>query len=197
MSTIIGITGGIGSGKSAVAEGFRRLDVEVFDADDLAREVVAPGEEALATIAARFGPRTLGPDGALDRAWMRQRVFADARQRRWLEELLHPLIQTRLASRLERAAGDYAMLESALLTRSGQRELAHRILLIDAPETLRLERVRQRDGAAATAREIMAAQPTRSEFLAAADDVIDNSGSEAALWPQIEALHRLYRTLKA
>lgn len=195
MPYIIGITGGVGSGKSAVADGFRDLGVEVIDADGVAREVAAPGTAALEEIVRHFGAEARGADGALDRAWLRRRVFSDDAQRRWLEALLHPLIGERLRQRLNEAGGDYAMLESALLTRPEQRSLVQRLLWVDAPEALRLARVQQRDGDDAQARQIAAAQPAAEAYRDAADDIIDNSGDEASLRTRIEALHRRYRRL--
>ncbi|WP_355661010.1 dephospho-CoA kinase [Halomonas salifodinae] len=199
MSLTIGVTGGIASGKSTVARAFAELGIPWVDADDIAREVVAPGEPALAAIAERYGERVLDEAGGLNRRVLREIVFADPEERRWLEAQTHPRIRERLEARLaEMAAGPapYHLLVSPLLFESGQAALVDRCLVIDVPETEQLRRTASRDGVdERQARAIVAAQLDRQARLARADDIIDNSGDEAALAGQIEALDRRYRRL--
>ncbi|SHF49722.1 dephospho-CoA kinase [Modicisalibacter ilicicola DSM 19980] len=195
----IGVTGGIASGKSAVAQAFAALGIPWVDADDVAREVVAPGEPALAEIAERFGPEVLDAQGRLNRRALRAIVFADEGQRRWLESVTHPRIRQRLLERLEgmRASGaPYHLLVSPLLFESGQRELVDRCLVIDVPESLQMARTMQRDEVdEAQARAIIEAQMPRSKRLAMADDVIDNQGDRDALARQVAELDARYRGL--
>ncbi|MFW6345301.1 MAG: dephospho-CoA kinase [Halomonas sp.] len=196
---IIGLTGGIASGKSTVARAFAALGVPWVDADDVAREVVEPGEPALAEIAARFGAGVLNPDGTLDRRALRDIVFADADARRWLESVTHPRIRERLSARLDQLAADgapYVLLVTPLLFESGQHEMVDRALVIDVPESLQIERTAARDDVDTTqARRIVAAQMPRAERLARADDVLDNGGSEAEMRCQVAELDRRYRAL--
>ncbi|MGL6214598.1 dephospho-CoA kinase [Billgrantia desiderata] len=196
---IVGVTGGIASGKSTVARAFAALGVPWVDADDVAREVVKPGEPALAEIAERYGERVLQPDGGLNRRALREIVFADEGERRWLESVTHPRIRQRIVAHLERLQAEgapYVLLVSPLLFESGQSELADRCLVIDVPESLQIARTAARDDVDdAQARAIVAAQMPRSERLARADDVIDNTGSEADLTAQVAELDRRYRLL--
>jgi dephospho-CoA kinase len=196
---IIGVTGGIASGKSTVARAFEALGVPWVDADDVAREVVEPGEPALAEIHERFGRRVLNHDGTLNRRALREIVFADPAQRRWLESVTHPRIRARLVehlARLEASGAPYVLLVSPLLFESGQSEMADRCLVIDVPEALQIERTAARDDVdEAQARAIVAAQMPRAERLARADDVLDNSGSEAEMRRRVAELDRQYREL--
>lgn len=195
---IIGLTGGIGSGKSTVARAFGELEVGWVDADDIAREVVMPGEPALAAIAQRFGQQILDADGGLNRAALRQIVFSDPEQRRWLESETHPRIRERLQLRLKELAlnSPYVLLVSPLLFESGQDALAQRTLVVDVPEELQLSRTLARDGVSeAQVRAILAAQLSRQERLSRAHDVIDNSGSLEHLQHQVVTLHRRYSTI--
>jgi dephospho-CoA kinase len=196
---IIGVTGGIASGKSTVARAFEALGIPWVDADDVAREVVEPGEPALAEIAERFGPRVLNADGSLNRRALREIVFAAPEQRRWLESVTHPRIRERLMTHLERLqAGEapYGLLVSPLLFESGQSELVERSLVIDVPEALQIARTAARDDVdEAQARAIVAAQMPRAERLARADDVLDNGGSEAEMRRRVAELDRRYRQL--
>ncbi|MGF7243467.1 dephospho-CoA kinase [Pseudomonas oryzihabitans] len=192
----LGLTGGIGSGKSAAAEHFAQLGITCVDADQAARWVVEPGRPALAEIAGHFSSVVLRPDGSLDRAALRAAIFADPAERRWLEALLHPLIRQEILAALARAATPYAILVSPLLFESGQRALVRRGLVIDAPEALQLERAMRRDGVdKAQVRAILAAQLPRTERLAKADDVICNDGDLAQLHTEVERLHSFYLTL--
>ena len=194
---ILGLTGGIGSGKSAAAAHFAQLGIDLVNADQAARWVVEPGRPALAQIAAHFGADILQADGSLDRAALRARVFQDAEQRRWLERLLHPLIRQEIIEVLARATSPYAILESPLLIESGQSQLCQRVLVIDVPEAVQISRTVSRDGNdEAQVRAIMAAQASRSERLAKADDVIVNDRDLAWLQQEVERLHRFYLTLR-
>ncbi|PWV71471.1 dephospho-CoA kinase [Halomonas sp. A11-A] len=196
---IIGVTGGIASGKSTVARAFEALGVPWVDADDVAREVVEPGEPALAEIHERFGRRVLNDDGTLNRRALREIVFADPAERRWLESVTHPRIRARLVehlARLEASGAPYVLLVSPLLFESGQSEMADRCLVIDVPEALQIERTAARDDVdEAQARAIVAAQMPRAERLARADDVLDNGGSEEEMRRRVAELDRRYREL--
>lgn len=188
---IIGLTGGIGSGKSAAADRFALAHgIHVVDTDVKARVVVEPGRPALAAIAERFGGEVLLPDGGLDRAALRQRVFQDADQRLWLEQLLHPLIREETERDLAAATSPYAILVSPLLIESGQYRMTDRVVVVDVPETTQLARTTTRDGVIEEqVRAIMQAQARRADRLAHADDVLDNDGSLQHLHDQVDALH--------
>jgi dephospho-CoA kinase len=195
---IVGLTGGIGSGKSAAAACFALLGIPVIDADVAAREVVAPGSAALREIAAHFGAQILLPEGELDRAALRQRVFAEPQQRQWLEALLHPLIRARIEAALAEAAArpevPYVILSSPLLLETGQDALVDRVLLIDVDTTLQRERVLRRDGTAATTVDAMiAAQWSREQRGSRADDVILNDGTLDELQTAVRGLDAVYR----
>lgn len=190
---ILGVTGGIGSGKTAATDYLQQLGVTVVDADVVAREVVAPGTPALAAIAAHFGPDALLHDGALNRPWMRQCVFSDPTQRLALEAITHPAIRDALMQQLMAAPSAYAVLASPLLWESGQVNFVQRTLLIDASEATQLQRASQRDGVSpAQIEAIMKAQWSREQRLARADDVVSNEGSLAELYLQLDALHQQY-----
>ena len=193
----VGLTGGIGSGKSAVAGLFAGLGVAVVDTDEIAHELTRPGGEAIAAIRAAFGDQALARNGALDRAAMRKLAFGDARARTHLEAILHPMIRAESSRRLERAGGPYAILVIPLLVESGvDRSRTPRVLVVDCPEASQLERVMRRSGLPeAEVRAILAAQATRAQRLAAADDVIDNGGAPQALEGQVARLHEKYLTL--
>lgn len=189
----VGLTGGIGSGKSAAAECFAALGVGIVDADIVAREVVAPGQPALQQIAAHFGDQVIAADGSLQRRVLREIVFADPEQRRWLEQLTHPLIAQSIQQQLAASTGPYALLVSPLLLETTQRELVQRVLVIDAPETLQVARTVARDQAQPEqVRQIMAAQMPREQRLAHADDVIVNQGDLEQLRQQVVQLHQQY-----
>jgi dephospho-CoA kinase len=201
MSTrpyLVGLTGGIASGKSAVGRAFRNLGVEVVDADAVSREVVAPGQPALTALAAAFGTGILRPDGTLDRPALRQRVFADPAALATLNGITHPAIRARLMTRAAAARGPYAVLEVPLLVEGGLAREVDRILVVDCSEDLQRERLRARDGTGpAEAAAILAAQASRSARLAAADDVIANAGSLADLDAAVATLHARYLALAA
>ncbi|QOR39108.1 dephospho-CoA kinase [Billgrantia diversa] len=198
---IVGLTGGIASGKSTVARAFAALGVPWVDADDVAREVVEPGEPALAEIVGRFGGQVVQADGSLNRRALREIVFADPSERLWLESVTHPRIRQRIVAHLERLQAEgapYVLLVSPLLFESGQSEMVDRCLVVDVPESLQFARTAARDDVDdKQARAIVAAQMPRSERLARADDVIDNSGSEEDLAAQVAELDRRYREMAA
>ena len=193
----VAITGGIASGKSAVADRFARLGIVVADADVAARAVVTAGEPALAEIAARFGARALLGDGTLDRAWLRAHAFADVGARRDLEAITHPRIRARLLAQAQAAAGAYVIVAIPLLVEGGGRAAypwLRRILVVDAPEALQLARLRARDGIVeALARSMLAAQASRAQRWAEADDVVVNDGTPHGLDPAVARLDALYR----
>ena len=193
---VVGITGGIGSGKTAVSDRFAALGIDVVDADVAARVVVEPGRPALAAIADHFGAELIGPDGRLDRAALRAKVFADPGERKWLEGLLHPLINEYLAEQLANASSEYAVLVSPLLVETSQSRLVRRILVVDVPEALQVARTMARDdNDEAQVRAIMAAQTSRHERLAHADDVIVNDADLETLHAHVEELHQRYLDL--
>lgn len=192
----VGLTGGIGSGKSAVAQLFRQHGITVVDADQAAREAVLPGSPALAAIRAHFGAAVLKEDGSLDRAWLRDAVFADPKQRQWLEALLHPAIAVLIDEALNSATSPYAILESPLLLETSQHALVDRVLVVDVSEATQVARAVRRDGSdEAQIRAIMDAQISRHGRLGRADDIIDNDGSLSALEPAVAALHQRYLAL--
>jgi len=192
----VALTGGIGSGKSSVSKRFEALGVPVIDADVLSRELVSLGAPALQEIARQLGPELIRPDGSLDRAALRNRIFDDPRQRRQLEEILHPRILAGMQQRLATLEAPYAVLVIPLLLEAGQARLADRILVVDCPVESQMARVRQRDGLSAVQVErILAAQASREARLAMADDVIDNSGSLAALTGAVDRQHQAYLQL--
>lgn len=194
---ILGLTGGIGSGKSAAAEHFASLGIHMVDADHAARWVVEPGRPALARIVERFGEAVLLPDGQLNRAALRERIFKAEDERRWLEQLLHPLIGQEIASNLAQAQSPYAILVSPLLVESGQHRMTQRVLVVDTPEHLQLERTMRRDQVSEEqVRSILKAQALRDDRLKHADDVLLNDGDLAHLHQQVERLHQFYLGLR-
>lgn len=197
----IGLTGGIASGKSALEKAFAAHGITVADADVLARAVVEPGEPALAAVAAHFGDGVLQADGRLDRAALRVRVFNDEAARRALEAILHPAIRARLQAICVAASSPYAIAMVPLLAEGGGRSAypwLHRILVVDAPVEVQRVRLMQRDGIdAALADKMMAAQATRAERLAIADDIVVNDGDLEHLVRAADALHARYLALAA
>lgn len=188
---IVGITGGIGSGKTAVTDRFAQRGIVVVDADLAARQVVEPGSPALAAIAKHFGQNILTAAGELDRAALRKIVFAEPAERQWLEGLTHPLIGQEIEDQLENAGSPYAILASPLLLEGQQKLLVDLVVVVDVPEELQLERTMARDSNdAEQVRRIMAAQLSRQERLARADIVIDNSRGLEDLDLVVEELHR-------
>lgn len=199
MTWTVGLTGGIGSGKSAVADRFAAHGIAVVDTDAIAHELTAPGGGAMPAIRDAFGPDYVTTDGSLDRARMRSAVFGDPSLRKRLESILHPMIRAESDRRIAKASSPYAVLAIPLLVESGvDRNRIHRVLVVDCAESIQVSRVMQRSGLAEDeARRIISAQASRVRRLAAADDVLDNSGSLAELEPKVESLHRHYLALAA
>jgi dephospho-CoA kinase len=195
----VGLTGGIGSGKSGVSDAFARLGVEIVDADTLAHELSAPGAPGLVAIRAAFGDDVLLPSGELDRAKLRRMVFAESAVRVRLEAVLHPLIGAEARRRIAAWRGVYGIVVvPLLLERGGLLPMIDRVLVVDCPEALQVQRVVARSGLPATeVRAIMATQLDRTRRLARADDVLDNSGAPDAIGPQVAALDLRYRQLAA
>ena len=194
---ILGLTGGIGSGKSAAAQCFAELGIHLVDADNAARWVVEPGRPALAQIAEHFGAGVLQTDGTLNRAALRELIFKDPQQRVWLEGLLHPLIREEIKQYLASAQSPYAILVSPLLLETSQHQMVQRVLVIDVPEAVQIERTVLRDKTnEAQVRAILKAQASREERLSRADDVIVNDRDPAWLKSEVERLHYFYLTLR-
>lgn len=190
------LTGGIASGKTAAAMEFAALGVPVIDTDQVSRDVVAPGSDGLAKIVAAFGQDVLDLTGSLDRARMRERVFSDPEKRKQLEAITHPAIREEVARRSAHALGPYQIHAIPLYVETGARGGYDRVLVIDCPETLQLERLTRRDGTdPALALKILAAQATREQRLAVATDVIENAGSRDELRTNVRTLHEKFLTL--
>ena len=190
---VVGLTGGIGSGKSTVAELFAARGATLVDTDVIAHELTAPAGAAIDAIRARFGDGVLRADGGLDRDAMRARAFDDPHARRALEAILHPMIRAESDRRLGDATGPYAIHVVPLLVESGNAGRFDRVLVVDCPVQVQIERVQRRSGLGIEQIEsILAAQASREARLAVADDVIDNGGSADALPAQVDALHRRY-----
>lgn len=194
---VIGLTGGIGSGKSAAADEFSRLGATVVDTDEIARALTAPGGAAMPHVKSLFGDAFVAPSGAMDREAMRRHVFADPAARQALERLLHPMIRAESEHRIAEARGPYVVHVVPLLIESPDyRARVDRVLVVDAPEEVQVARVRARSALASSeVQAIMRSQAARAQRLAAADDVIDNAGSLAALRRQVAALHEQYLRL--
>ena len=191
----IGLTGGFGSGKSTVAALFCAKAVPVFDADAIAHELVEPGQPALAEIVAEFGDSVLSA-GRLDRALLRDRIYADTAARRMLEAILHPKVYQALGEKAGLLREPYCIFAIPLLVETGRQDFVDRVLLVDCPVEAQYERARSRDGLDdRTITRIIEAQASRAERLAVAHDVIDNSGSVNALHGQVEKLHQAYLAL--
>lgn len=190
---LIALTGGIASGKSAVASIFSRLGVPVIDTDVIAREIVAPGSPALERIIAEFGPGILDSEGRLDRAKMRERVFSNPSERQRLEAITHPAIRDELRRQADAAGGPYQVHVIPLLVEKGRADDYDRVLVVDCPEEEQLKRLMSRDRTSAQqAHQILEAQASREDRLAAADDVIVNTGTLAELEGFVKRLHQNY-----
>ena len=188
---IVGVTGGIGSGKSAVTAILEELGITVVDADLASRVIVEPGKPALKAIAEHFGNEFLLPNGTLDRALLRSKVFSDESSRLWLEQLTHPLIGEEIERQLQSSKSAYTILSSPLLLETHQKEMTDYIVVVDVPESVQIERTIKRDNnETAQVERIMAAQMSRSERLAQADFTIDNSKSLASLRVEVTQLHQ-------
>lgn len=192
----VGLTGGIASGKSVVAHLFAGLGAVIIDTDVIAREIVAPGQPALNEIAHRFGESILDADGGLDRQALRQLIFADPEARKQLEAILHPRIQFETMRQAGEAGGDYQVIVVPLLVESSLQEFVDRIAVVDCDEETQIRRLLLRDAETEEqARRMLAAQSSRTERLAIADDVIDNNLSLAETEAQVAALHEIYLSL--
>lgn len=190
---LIALTGGIASGKTAVAEIFASLDVPVLDTDQIARDIVQPGTGTLSELVTEFGSDILDVSGRLDRARMRERVFNDPAQRKRLEAITHPAIREELARRSKEAGGSYQIHVIPLLIERGRADAYERVLVVDCPEADQLKRLMTRDHSSAEqAQRILAAQATREQRLAAADDVIVNTGTLEDLQRFVQTLHKNY-----
>ena len=188
---VVGITGGIGSGKTAVTDHLETLGITVVDADKAARVVVEPGTPALAEIAAHFGSAILLDDGALNRAALRELVFNDSAQRKILEGITHPRIREEIARQLSAATSPYVVLSSPLLLESGQNSFADYVVVVDVPEAVQVDRTMRRDdNSESLVKQIMAAQLDRQTRLSRADEAISNDDTLEALHTEVEALHQ-------
>jgi dephospho-CoA kinase len=198
VSLVVGLTGGIGSGKSLVADEFAKRGVDVTDTDRLAHALTAPGESGHSAVLAAFGPSFRLPDGTLDRARLRQLVFTDSGARARLEAILHPLIREAAGREVANWTGPYGILVVPLLLERDGATRVDRVLVVDCPEDVQVRRVAKRSALSeAEVRAIMAAQLPRAERLARADDVLDNAGPVSAIAPQVAALDQRYRALVA
>ncbi|WP_414828232.1 dephospho-CoA kinase [Alteromonas sp. H39] len=193
---VVGLTGGIGSGKSAVTTLFASHGIDIIDADVVARDVVKPGSVGLKEIVSKFGDTILLDDGTLNRAQLREVVFHDADNKTWLNALLHPLIREAMQSGIQNSTSEYCILAVPLLIENKLTTMVNRVLVVDCTEQQQLERAMLRDGSSEqTIRNIMASQASREERLQAADDVIDNTGSKDTLVDQVNACHMRYLRL--
>ena len=196
MRYTVALTGGIGSGKSTVANAFADLGIQIIDADIIARQVVEPGKPALDAIAAHFGPELIAADGTLHRRLLRERIFADPQEKSWLSALLHPLIQQETRRQLQQATSAYVLWVVPLLVENGLYHQANRVLVVDVTPETQLSRTMQRDDVTrAHVEQILAAQATREARLAVADDVIDNNGAPDSIMSDVARLHARYLQL--
>jgi dephospho-CoA kinase len=192
----IGLTGGIASGKSTVAQRFTELGIPVIDADVAARQVVAPGTVGLAQVIARFGEEVVDAAGALDRAALRNLIFKDPGARRELEAILHPLIRTAMEKNAEAAVGPYIVMAIPLLVEGGKTDRVDRVLVVDVEESVQIARLMERDGSSLEqALAILKSQASRAARLAAADDVLPNSGTVTEVRQAVDRLHEQYLQL--
>ncbi|RLR17568.1 dephospho-CoA kinase [Sodalis-like symbiont of Bactericera trigonica] len=195
---IVALTGGIGSGKSTVANAFAALGVPLVDADVISREVVQPESPALHAIVQRFGPAMLSADGSLDRAALRARIFSDQAEKTWLNGLFHPLIQRQTEQQLRSARSPYVLWVVPLLIENDLQQRANRVLVVDVDRELQIARTISRDGVSREQVEnILAAQVSRQRRLACADDIIDNSGRPEEITDRVATLHQRYLALAA
>lgn len=194
----IGLTGGIGSGKSTAASLFRVRGVPVIDTDEIAHALMEPGQEGHEAVARSFGADVLDNQGRIDRHRLRERVFADADERRRLEAILHPRIRASVRAKLEQTEAPYVVVVVPLLIEAGFTDLVDRILVVDAGENLQIDRTRTRSGLSETEiRQIMAAQVSRAQRLQQAHDVIENNGDRKKLEAEVERMHQWYSSLSA
>ncbi len=193
---VVGLTGGIGSGKTTVANLFAAEGITLVDADIVAREVVAPGSKGLEVIVTHFGAEILTPEGELDRAKLRQRIFSHPEEREWLNQLLHPMIRQEMLAQVEKATSAYVIMVVPLLFENGLDRLVNRTLVVDISPELQINRTVKRDNVdASQVNNIISSQCSRSEKLARADDIIDNQGEISTLKREVLALHQRYLQL--
>ncbi len=196
MTLVIGLTGGIGSGKTAVSDRFAKKGITIVDADVCSRIVVEPGKPALDEIRAHFGDAVIQADGSLNRAVLREHVFQNADERKWLERLTHPLIAQEIMQQITNSKSPYTLLVSPLLIESGQHQFAKRILVVDAPHSAQLERTVIRDKVSEEqVKAIINAQAERETRLARADDIIINDADLSHLDAEVDRLHTFYLAL--
>lgn len=193
---VVGLTGGIGCGKTTISNEFKRLGITIIDADEIARDVVAPGSEGLEAIIKQFGPEIVQSDGYLNRAKLRSIVFAEPGKTQWLNDLLHPKIRAQMHAELSASVSSYTILSVPLLIENGMQTLCNRILVVDILPEQQLQRVLARDQSEpATIKKIMTAQIDRKKRLSLADDIIDNSGQPSESIEQVQKLHQIYTKL--
>lgn len=193
---VVGLTGGIGSGKTTVANLFAAEGITLVDADIVAREVVAPGSTGLEAIVTHFGAEILTPEGELDRAKLRQRIFSHPDEREWLNQLLHPMIRQEMLAQVEKATSAYVIMVVPLLFENGLDRLVNRTLVVDISPELQINRTVKRDNVdTSQVNNIISSQCSRSEKLARADDIIDNQGEISTLKREVLALHQRYLQL--
>ncbi|MEP1385183.1 MAG: dephospho-CoA kinase [Paraglaciecola sp.] len=193
---VVGVSGGIGSGKTTVTDCFKTFNIDVIDADIVARQVVSPGTPGLQAIIGKFGERILDINGALDRSQLRQLVFSEPENKEWLNQLLHPAIRTEMVKQVQQAKSNYCLLSVPLLVENKLYEMVDRVLIVDVSETNQLKRTLLRDKTnAQQIQAIMDSQASREQRLAVADDVIDNNDSPEKLLIQVELLHQTYLQL--
>lgn len=195
---IIGLTGGIGSGKTTVSNLFKEYGADIIDADEISRSLVSMGSPLLEKILTHFGPDVADASGCLDRQILRDRIFHDPGAKAWLEALLHPAIREEIQCRIRDSDAVYVVVVVPLLVESGSYDFLDRVVVVDAAEAVQIERIQLRDGSTPQLIEkMLAAQTTRQKRLAKADDVIDNNGSMASLENQVRKLHEHYLQLAA
>lgn len=194
MTLVIGLTGGIGSGKTTVANYFHdKFNIDIIDADVVAREVVQPNSEGLKAIEAKFGHQVINQDGSLNRAVLRELIFANSAHKQWVDQLLHPLIRQKMQQQLQQATSPYCLLVIPLMVENGLQSMADRVLVVDVCAETQLQRTLARDGVSYQQVEsILKAQASRQERLAIADDVITNDDSSHVLEEKIANLHQKY-----
>ncbi len=192
----VGLTGGIGSGKTTIARFFLEQNIEVINADEIARKVVEPGTAALSKIQERFGSEILINEKSLNRALLREKIFKDSRQRIWLENLLHPLIEEEITNLIAVAVSRYVILESPLLFETNQHKLVNRTLVVDVSAKVQLERAILRDGGSeGTIKAIMDSQISRDDRISLADDIVDNEQNFQSVRTQLKKFHQNYLNL--
>ena len=192
----VGLTGGIGSGKTTIARFFLEQNIEVINADEIARKVVEPGTAALSKIQERFGSEILINEKSLNRALLREKIFKDSRQRIWVENLLHPLIEEEITNLMAGAVSRYVILESPLLFETNQHKLVNRTLVVDVSPEIQLERAISRDGGSeATIKAIINSQISREARISLADDIIDNEQNLQSVQTQLKKFHQNYLNL--